>query len=249
MNSSGITNLFSGMNSTSGSSLFNMNLSDYNLIRSGSYYKLMKSYYAVDSANAKKTSDALKNQFNTSTSKESGAALAKIESATEELNESAEALYANNAKAFKKISTTDENGRTTTDYDRDAIYKAVSEFVDDYNSTIKSAGKSEADGIARAAASLATTTNQNADALKSLGISIDSDNFTLSIDKDTFMKSDMNKAKNLFNGTGSYAYNVATKSSMLNYQAKREASKANTYGSTGTYNSNYLSGSLYNSYF
>lgn len=241
MNSSGITNLFSGMSSTSGSSLFNMNLSDYNLIRSGSYYKLMKSYYAVDSANAKKTSDALKNQFNTSTSKESGAALAKIESATEELNESAEALYANNAKAFKKISS--------TDYDRDAIYKAVSEFVDDYNSTFKSAGKSEADGIARAAASLATTTNQNADALKSLGISIDSDNFTLSIDKDTFMKSDMNKAKNLFNGTGSYAYNVATKSSMLNYQAKREASKANTYGSTGTFNSNYLTGSLYNSYF
>jgi hypothetical protein len=121
--------------------------------------------------------------------------------------------------------------------------------VDDYNSVIKAAGKSSASGITSAAASLTTATSQNEAALKELGITIDSEKSTLSIDKETFMSADMDKAKKLFNGTGSYAYNVATKSSLLNYQAEREASKSNTYSSTGTYNYNYSSGSIFSSYF
>lgn len=233
-------NLFSSMNGTQGNSMFNMNFTDYNLIRSGSYLHLMQSYFGPDTDAAKKTSEAFGNKFNTATSKETNATLAKIESATDELSESSKALYEGNAKAFKK---------TDGQYDSEAIYKAVRDFVGDYNSVIKAAGKSDADGIARNAASLATVTNQNSDALKAVGISIDKDNFTMSLDKDTFLKADMNKVKNLFNGTGSYAYNVATKSSMLNYQAQREASKANTYGSTGSYNANYSSGSIYNGYF
>jgi flagellar capping protein FliD len=137
----------------------------------------------------------------------------------------------------------------TYDYDADAIYSAVSSFVDDYNSTIKAADKSSASGITSAAESLKTATTQNEDALKELGITVDSEKSTLSIDKDTFLNADMSKAKTLFNGTGFYAYNVATKASLLNYQAQREASKANTYSSTGSYTNNYTSGSIYNSYF
>lgn len=251
MSASGFTNLLSGLggNSNSVNNLMNFNVSDYNSIKSGTYYRLLKSYYASDSENGKKTSDSFKNPYTTSTSKETNSTLAKIESAADDLTESAKDLYSNNAKAFKKITSTDEDGKTTTDYDKDAIYKAVNSFVEDYNSLIKSAGKSDADGIARAAASMATLTNQNANALNSLGITIDKDSYTLSLDKDAFMQADMSKAKNLFNGMGSYAYDVATKASMLNYQAEREASKANTYGSTGTYNSNYSAGSIYNTYF
>ncbi len=250
MNSNGISNLFSSLNGSSSSSgMFGLNFSDYGLIRSGSYYKLMKSYYAKDATNTQKTKDTFNNKYNTSTSKESNSVLTKIKSGTDELNESAKALYSSNAKVFKKVTKTDESGKITTDYDRDAIYKAVDSFVDDYNSVIKSAGKSDADGIARTAASMVNMTNQSADSLKSLGISIDKDNYTLSIDKDTFMKADVSKIKSLFNGTGSYAYNVATKSSMLNYQAEREAGKANTYGNTGKYASNYTSGSVFNGYF
>lgn len=250
MNASGLNNLFSSLNgSASSSGMFGLNFSDYGLIRSGSYYKLMKSYYAKDASNAQATKDAFSNKYNTSTSKEDSIVLTKLKSGTDELNESAKALYSSNAKAFKKVTKTDAEGRITTDYDRDAIYKAVDSFVDDYNSVIKAAGKSDADGIARAAASMVNMTNQNVDALKSVGISIDKDNYTLSIDKDTFQKADVSKIRSIFNGTGSYAYNVATKSSMLNYQAEREASKANTYGSTGKYTSNYTSGSVFNGYF
>lgn len=250
MNASGISSLFSGLSSSSsGSGMFGVNISDYSLIRSGSYYKLMKSYYAQDTSNVQSTKDAFSNKYNTSTSKETSAALTKIKSGTDELNESAEALYSSNSKAFKKVTKTDEEGRSSTDYDRDAIYKAVNSFVEDYNNVIKASGKSDADQIARTAASMVNMTNQNADSLRALGISISKDSYTLSIDKDTFMNADVSKIKSVFNGTGSYAYSVAAKSSMLNYQAEREASKANTYGSSGRYSSNYSSGSIFNGYF
>jgi hypothetical protein len=218
-----------------------VNISDYNLIRSGSYFKLMKSYYASD---ASKTTSTDSTATSTSTSTDTSKTLSKIESTTDNLTDSAEALYSTKSSAFKKVNT---NG--TYDYDADAIYSAVSDFVDDYNSVIKAAGNSSASGITSAAESLKTATTQNEDALKALGITIDSEKSTLSIDKDTFLNADMSKAKTLFNGTGSYAYNVATKASLLNYQAEREASKANTYGSTGSYTNNYTSGSIYNSYF
>jgi hypothetical protein len=214
-----------------------VNISDYNLIRSGSYFKLMKSYYASD---ASKTTSTDSTATSTSTSTDTSKTLSKIESTTDDLTDSAEALYSSKSSAFKKV-----NG----DYDADAIYSAVSDFVDDYNSVIKAADKSSASGVTSAAESLKTATTQNEDALKALGITIDSEKSTLSIDKDTFLAADMSKAKTLFNGTGSYAYNVATKASLLNYQAQREASKANTYSSTGSYTNNYTSGSIYNSYF
>jgi len=78
--------------------------------------------------------------------------------------------------------------------------------------------------------------------LEKIGITVNKDD-TLSIDKDTFLEADMTKVKNLFNGTGSYGYNVGVKASMVDYYAQYEASKANTYGSSGYYNYNYSYGS------
>lgn len=247
MNASGL-NLFS-TSSNSMNSMMNINFSDYNSIRSGTYYKLLKSYYAQDPSRVKETSDSFKNPASTSTSKEQSETLAKIESTADELGKSADALYNGGAKVFKKTTVTGEDGKVTSDYDKNAIYKAVDSFVEDYNSLLAAAGKSDADGIARTAASMATMTNQYADSLKELGITVDKDTFALRLDKDTFMKADMNKAKSLFNGTGSYAYGVATKASMLDYQAQREASRSNTYGSNGAYNYNYTAGSIFNNFF
>ena len=68
----------------------------------------------------------------------------------------------------------------------------------------------------------------------------------MKIDKDAFEKADMNKVKTLFQGTGSYAYSIESKSSMVNMYAKNEASKSNTYGASGGYTYNYSTGELYN---
>ena len=59
----------------------------------------------------------------------------------------------------------------------------------------------------------------------------------------------MSEAKILFNGTGSYAYTIASKSAMTNSYADMGAAKANTYTKYGSYGSTYSSGSIYNSYF
>ena len=92
-------------------------------------------------------------------------------------------------------------------------------------------------------------TSKYASALSKIGITIDSDNYQLSIDKDKFKSADMNQVKSLFNGSGSFACNVKSQASMIEYRAQSEASKANTYGSGGRYSSAYQSGSVWDSYF
>ena len=93
--SSSISMLFSSLGSSSkstNSGTLGINLSDYASIRSGSYSKLMKSYYKLDS-NDTKTSAKDKTNTSTSTSKDSAKTLANIESAAEELTASAKELY------------------------------------------------------------------------------------------------------------------------------------------------------------
>ena len=85
--SSSISMLFSSLGSSSksiNSGILGINLSDYASIRSGSYSKLMKSYYKLDS-NDTKTSAKDKTNTSTSTSKDSAKTLANIESVAEEL--------------------------------------------------------------------------------------------------------------------------------------------------------------------
>ncbi len=247
--SNSISTLFSGLNSqrsgNSGSSM-GIDLSTYGLIRSGSYYKLMQSYFSLDGSK-----EAVKKAVtgSTATSEDSAKTLASVKSSSEALIDSSEALYKSNSEVFKKVTTEDENGKQTTDYDREAIYKAVDQFISDYNSAISAAGQSKTSSIANAAESMVNHTANNASLLGKVGIRIDADDDTLSIDKDTFMKADISRVRSLFNGNGSYAYATAVKASMVNSYANIESSKSNTYNSSGKYTYNYNTGALYNSVF
>ena len=55
----------------------------------------------------------------------------------------------------------------------------------------------------------------------------------------------MKSAKNLFIGTGSFAYQVTSKASMVANQAETEANKANTYTDNATFGNNYNAGSIF----
>lgn len=240
--SSSISTLFSSLNSnkksSAGSDLLGISYSDYACIKSGSYFQLMKAYYT----DGKVVGDT---KTSTATSQDSTKKLAQIESSTDSLNKSAEALYKSKS-LFEEKTVTDKDGNKTKDYDRDAIYKAVSQFVSDYNSVVESAGSSETTKIANAAASMVNTTTANKNLLASVGITFDSSKYTMKVDEDAFKKADISKVKSLFQGTGSYAYQIETKSSMIGMNAKSEAAKSNTYGSYGGYTYNYSSGQLYN---
>ena len=248
--SSSVSTLFSSLGSSksTGSGLFGINLSEYASIRSGSYGKLMRSYFSMDSTKGtSKSDDSTKNTIEdlattTSTSKDSTKTLAAIESDAKELTDSAKALYTrSNNKVFKK----DSGGS----YDTDKIYKAVKRFADDYNSMLDTAGKSSTNRISRSVSSMKNETSYNEKPLKEIGITVDEKTGKLSVDETTFKSADTEKIKNLFNGTGSYAYSVATKAAMTESYAKSEAAKSNTYTKNGTYNYNYNSGNIFTDMF
>ena len=248
--SSSVSTLFSSLGSSksTGSGLFGINLSEYASIRSGSYGKLMRSYFSMDSTKGtSKSDDSTKNTIEdlattTSTSKDSTKPLAAIESDAKELTDSAKALY---TRSNNKVFTKDSGGS----YDTDKIYKAVKRFADDYNSMLDTAGKSSTNRISRSVSSMKNETSYNEKPLKEIGITVDEKTGRLSVDETTFKSADTEKIKNLFNGTGSYAYSVATKAAMTESYAKSEAAKSNTYTKNGTYNYNYNSGNIFTDMF
>lgn len=248
--SSSVSTLFSSLGSSksTGSGLFGINLSEYASIHSGSYGKLMRSYFSMDSTKGtSKSDDSTKNTIEdlattTSTSKDSTKTLAAIESDAKELTDSAKALY---TRSNNKVFTKDSGGS----YDTDKIYKAVKRFADDYNSMLDTAGKSSTNRISRSVSSMKNETSYNEKPLKEIGITVDEKTGKLSVDETTFKSADTEKIKNLFNGTGSYAYSVATKAAMTESYAKSEAAKSNTYTKNGTYNYNYNSGNIFTDMF
>ena len=248
--SSSVSTLFFSLGSSksTGSGLFGINLSEYASIRSGSYGKLMRSYFSMDSTKGtSKSDDSTKNTIEdlattTSTSKDSTKTLAAIESDAKELTDSAKALY---TRSNNKVFTKDSGGS----YDTDKIYKAVKRFADDYNSMLDTAGKSSTNRISRSVSSMKNETSYNEKPLKEIGITVDEKTGKLSVDETTFKSADTEKIKNLFNGTGSYAYSVATKAAMTESYAKSEAAKSNTYTKNGTYNYNYNSGNIFTDMF
>ena len=248
--SSSVSTLFSSLGSSksTGSGMFGINLSEYASIRSGSYGKLMRSYFSMDSTKGtSKSDDSTKNTIEdlattTSTSKDSTKTLAAIESDAKELTDTAKALY---TRSNNKVFTKDSGGS----YDTDKIYKAVKRFADDYNSMLDTAGKSSTNRISRSVSSMKNETSYNEKPLKEIGITVDEKTGRLSVDETTFKSADTEKIKNLFNGTGSYAYSVATKAAMTESYAKSEAAKSNTYTKNGTYNYNYNSGNIFTDMF
>lgn len=246
--------LFSSLNgSSSGSSVNSMSsfLLDYASIKNGSYGKLMKAYYS-------ETGNSTVNKLASSTNKNTlsqtdKTALTKVQTTTDALKESADILLENGSKsvfAQKDITTTDENGAETTTkgYDVDAIYKAVNDFVTNYNSVINAVNDSENETLVNKATSLANSTYINSNLLSKIGITMNEDS-TLSIDKDTFKSADMNTVKTLFNGNGSYGYRASAQASLINFAADRAASQNSIYTVSGTLNNTYTSGNLFDSLF
>lgn len=233
--------LFSGMGTTgtygSGTSSW---LSDYASIKNGSYGKLMKAYYGKNSSDSvKKMAQNTEVNRNQKTAlSETAKAYTKVQSTTDALKESADALL---AKGKDSLFAKDRQ-------DQDKIYSAVNAFVQDYNQVLSAADDVDNNTIANRVDSMVNTTSVNAKLLGQVGITINQDN-TLSLDKEAFLKADMSRVESLFGSTGSYGYSVSASASMINYNADYALSKADTYTFNGSYNSAYNTGALFNSYF
>lgn len=238
-----ISNNFFGVTSDSVSTLFGSVsksgsqgatgnvLSDYYSIRNGSYKKLLTAYY--------NKTDSVSNQ-STSTASDSTKKLAAMKQDANKLSESLNHLVKRDSSSvFKK----GEDG-----YDMETIYKKVKDFVDSYNEVVDDGKTCNTTSALRTISNMVKDTAHNEKNLNAIGIKVGSDN-KLSIDEEAFKKSDVTSIKSVFNGPGSYGYNVAAKASQLEYNVKTEANKANVYGNNGSYSYNYTAGELYDSTF
>lgn len=224
--------LFSSLSTSASGSAANLNfLSDYASIKNGSYGKLMKAYYG------KNSSSEVSSIAKTSTTKDTAKTLATVQSATDQLKESADALL---IKGNKSVF----NGDKITE---DA-YNAVSEFVSDYNSVLAASDKLNSTAILGRTLTLTNATASNKNMLEKVGITIHSDN-SLSLDKNIFMAADLSTVKGLFNTTGTFAYRVSAQSSLIHYAVDNEVAKANTYTENGTLGNNYSTGNIFDSLF
>lgn len=197
---------------TSASGMMGINLNDYASIKNGSYSKLVKAYYAQEKEDVKTDS---KNDTD-----DTDQTLKEIKNTTADLKESAQALYAS-----KGLFAQNADG----EYDMEAIYEKVNAFLEDYNAAVDSVGSAETESIARAGASMVNAANNYSDMFDKLGISINSVDFSLSVDKEKFMKSNISDIKSMFSGVGSFAYQIGAKASRINTLVAEKVPTSGSY--------------------
>ena len=230
-----IFSLFGGNNNNNTTNTFGLgnSLGDLALIKSGAYGKLTKAYYTKLEADGNSITDKL------SKSPEKTANLNSVRNDTASLSKAADALLAKDKNSiWEKVEKEDEDGNVTADYDKDKIYDAIKKFTDSYNDLVDSGQKASSTGVLTQVAGMVTISAKTAQTLGKAGITIDKDNH-LSVNEDFLKeKANMTYVKDLFNGTGSYAYQVATKASMVNTYASTQLSDITgrkAYTNTGSF--------------
>lgn len=203
--SSNFFNSMLGRSSSNSNSMTGL-LSDYNSIRNGSYLKLAKHYYSKDGAK-----QATQKRFSNNISTKSEDKITK--SASE--------------RAWKDITTL-RNEKMYQTEDTDTVLKNVKSFVDSYNSVIEGTQKSDNSNVQKDVARLASQTDNYADALSKIGITIKDDN-TLSLNEKTFASADMADVKKLFAGDFSFGSNTQNRLMQL-------VNDATAYMTSGIYN-------------
>lgn len=241
--------LFGGGSSSS----FYGSLGDYSSIRTGSYKRLLTSYYAKagagDKTSTTKTSRRENPYRNILDSKSfySNRELTSVKKEADELAKSASRLTQTGSGSLfhaKEVTVTDEKtGKKTTaqEYDMDAIAKAVKSFAADYNSAVEAGSASSNKNVSRNTQYMTDLTGIYKSSLSEVGITIGKDN-TLSVDEDKLKSANIDTLKKVFNGKSSFAAHTASRSASISSSAARAVSTASTYGSTGRYN-------LFNDYY
>lgn len=202
-------------NNSSSSDLLGISYTDYASLKNGSYRKLVSAYYTK-----------VENESGSSSSvtKDSKQTLSSIKEAANDVKTSASALLTKGKDSLFQMKT-DGKGNSYVEYDTDAVYKAVKNFISDYNSLIDVAAESDTTSILRNATSMVKYTAANEKVLSEVGITVGSDN-KLSIDENKFQNASKARVQSLFQSTGGYAYQINAKATSIHSYASMEAKKA-----------------------
>lgn len=192
-------------------------------VKNGSYGKLLKAYYSdSDSASAKWA----KSKANVVDTKN----LSEVKASAVELK--------------KDVSVI--NNKLIDSGNKDKIKEAVGEFVDSFNSLVKSASNSSNSSISKQTKSLTNNTYINSDLLKSVGITLNTDN-TLSLDEKKLSEASASSLKTVFTNSGSFGDTTSTKASMIYNSANSSLNSGGIYNKSATSATSTL-GSLFETY-
>lgn len=217
------TDVLSGTNNS-------FNLSDYSMIRNGTYKKLMKAYYSQDKSD--NVSGLVKNN--------DPASVLTAQDASSMGNAIKDVMKASLWEK-KSVTETDETGNETVkqDYDRESIGKALQKFTEEYNKTVEAAGNSGSMTVLRNGVWLTKSTSVNAKLLSKAGITVGSDN-KLTFDQNKLDEADISSVKSLFTGHGSYASQLLARSNAIASTATPSSySRNGSYSYLNSLNSNY----------
>lgn len=183
---------------------------EYKQIKSGSYKKLLNSYYE---------------KYGSENKGEGGSG-----SIFDEIGNLR--TVSGNASALKG----NLNSLRTADFKDDAegSLKKVKDFVDSYNSVVDNSVKVDRKGVLRDTLSMVNTTKHSAGLLKEVGITVGSDN-KLTLDEDKWNSAHSTTKKTLF-GTGGYGSQIMYKASQVASGAKAGTGSLPNVGYTSTGN-------------
>ena len=200
--------------STEDSLLGNVSLSDYASIKNGSYYNLMKRYYAADTEVSKTDLETYKK--------------------TQEISADKAATLCSGINDLMDTAFTEEN--------KDTVIKNIKTFVNNYNDMLDNALNSDSRSVAQKGSWLKNMTDEFSSVLGKAGITIATDG-KLSVDEESLKKADMTSLQNTFgtNVTG-FSNKVLYKAEQIYSLAKTYGSSATAYTSSGTYQRNYTTG-------
>lgn len=229
---SSVGTLFGSLKKDSSSAMTSV-LSDYASLKNGSYGKLLKSYYAENSSDdsGRKASSVDKPKTKT-VDAETKNTLSDIKSSASSLKTASERL-----SSFDKL-------------EKDDVYDAVKDFADKYNDTVDAAAKTNKSSVAKVSDTMSSMTNTMKNALGKVGISVGNDG-RMTVDEDALKAADTKSIRSLFNRSSSYGGQIGKyAASMASASANALTSlTSSTYSGTGSYASDMLSGSGFNSYF
>ncbi len=205
------SSLFSSFGSRSMNSF---DFGNYAAIRSGSYRKLLKSYYgqqkmtASDQTNKTGKTDAIYN--NAKDIDKTG--LTKMKKEADSLR-----------TAVSNLNKEELWNPTNGSLDKDKIASGVKDFVSNYNSVIDQVGKVSSNEVSRSARWMTNMTNTMSKALAKVGITVGSDQ-KLTLDEDALKKANDRDIKAVFEGSYSYADQISQKASGISNAATQSAS-------------------------
>lgn len=179
-------------------------VADYNTIRNGSYGKLMKAYYKKVEGTDVKSSSATRGKDVLSQILEEK----KKPTVSKEVKEANSGLSQGLTNVKSSLSTLQLDSTYEDSGDKKAADKAASavkDFVSNYNSMVTSSKKSTNTAQTRSVSEMMKTTEENADKLAQIGVTVNKDG-TLSANEKTLKSVDTAKIRELFSPDDRMSY-------------------------------------------